>query len=381
MSKLEKKNLIELINSQKEPCVSIYLSTISAAGNEVKKMKIKFKNMLNSAEEELLNYWNLSQKDIKDILKPAYKLLEDRDFWQHQKNGLAVFLAPSEFHYFQLPLSFNDDTYVSKYYNIKQLIPEIWYDRRFYVLALSQNSNRLFSCTKDYCEELDLDSPDSLEDSMKYDDPEESLQAHGHSSNGNEAIFHGHAVADQESNENLLVYLRSIERAANKYLHNSKSPLILISVEELYSLYKTINTYEYLLDDFVHGNPDRLKPDEIYKKCWKYVSKEFLKEEWEAIEKYNNLKENGKTSDQVDEIVPAAYYSKVEDLLVKENSLKYGKFIPEDNQVSVDGDRKDKYDLYNYALMQTISHGGNVYLLEEELMPDDLDIAAIYRYE
>jgi hypothetical protein len=38
------------------------------------------------------------------------------------------------------------------------------------------------------------------------------------------------------------------------------------------------------------------------------------------------------------------------------------------------------YDLYNYAAVETIKNGGNVFSIEKTEMPEDEDILAIYRY-
>jgi hypothetical protein len=53
--------------------------------------------------------------------------------------------------------------------------------------------------------------------------------------------------------------------------------------------------------------------------------------------------------------------------------------VEDKNEIKLMGNNKD-YDLYNFAAVQTIKNGGNVYSLTKEEMPENEDILAIYRY-
>jgi len=70
----------------------------------------------------------------------------------------------------------------------------------------------------------------------------------------------------------------------------------------------------------------------------------------------------------------------VEHLLIKKNVSQWGNFDAEENKVQLTEEENGQYDLYNFAATNTISHGGQVYVLEEDQMPDGEDIIAMYRF-
>jgi hypothetical protein len=98
---------------------------------------------------------------------------------------------------------------------------------------------------------------------------------------------------------------------------------------------------------------------------------------------YHDLKGTGKTSTQLEDIVSASVFSRVENLLIKKNVYQYGTFDVEENKVQLaaeEHNQKGTYDLYNFAAINTIKNGGQVYVLDEEKMPDGQDIIAMYRF-
>jgi len=67
-------------------------------------------------------------------------------------------------------------------------------------------------------------------------------------------------------------------------------------------------------------------------------------------------------------------------LLIKKNVSQWGDFNAEENKVHLAEEGNGQYDLYNFAAANTISNGGQVYVLEEDQMPDGEDIIAMYRF-
>jgi hypothetical protein len=45
-----------------------------------------------------------------------------------------------------------------------------------------------------------------------------------------------------------------------------------------------------------------------------------------------------------------------------------------------DSKNQGEYDLYNFAAINTIANGGQVYVLDENQMPDGEDVVAMYRF-
>lgn len=385
MKEVTKKVIENLIEEKDDLCISIYMPTRAAASIEVKKMPIQLKNLLNHVKKELQEKQNMGTRDIDELLKPATNLIGDRVFWQNQKEGLAIFINLKQFYYFHLSSELPEKATVSLHFNIIPLIPEVMFNDIYYVLALSRNQNRIFRCTKGSVEKKDIEGvPESLKEISKYDESERTLQSHSHVSGGSKAIFHGVVEIDAGKREELLQYFRQIDQGLTKYLNQKsrkrKFPLIVMCVKDLFPLYREVNSYAYLLEKNIEGNPDESTPDSINRSTWNIVSDYFRDQLKDITRIYHDLKGTGKTSTQLEDIVSASYFSRVEHLLIKKNVSQWGNFDAEENKVQLTEEENGQYDLYNFAATNTISHGGQVYVLEEDQMPDGEDIIAMYRF-
>lgn len=382
MQEVTKQVIERLIEEKEEPCISIYMPTRAAASSEAKKMSIQFKSLLNFVKKELLESRNMDSRDTEELLKPATSLIGDLVFWKNQKEGLAVFISPKQFSYFRVKSPLPEKAIVSQYFYIIPLIPEVMFNEYYYVLTLSKNQNSIFRCTKGSIEKIEIeDIPKSLKEISKFKESEKILSFHTSGSDASGAIFHGMGESDTEKKNELLQYFRQIDQGLNKYLDKkSKSPLLIMSVKELFPIYREINSYPYLLEENIEGNPDEVTPDVILKNAWEIVAKYFNRKLDDIIETYHNWKGTGKTSTQLEDIVSASYFSRVEQLLIKNNVTQFGNFDPEENHVYLAEDGNGQYDLYNFAAIKTISNGGQVYVLDDEHMPDGESIIALYRF-
>lgn len=384
MQEITKEIIEKLINAKEGPCISVYMPTKAAASVEVKMMPIQLKNLLSIVKKDLQEKHNMGIRNIDGLLKPAADLIEDRVFWQNQKEGLAIFISPEQFYYFKVNCDLPEKSTVSSYFNILPLIPELMFNNAYYVLALSRNKNRIFQCTMDSIVQLEIEGiPESLKDISKMEDSVKGLSFHSSGSASAGVVFHGVGGIDAEKKEELLQYFRLIDQGLNKYLDKKdKSPLIIMSVKDIFSDYLGINTYPYLLKDSLEGNPDECTPDLIHKNS-QSIASDYFHEQFDSISSaYHDLKGTGKTSIQLENIVSAAYFSRVEQLFIKNNISRNGSFDPENNKVSFsDSDEENgQYDLYNFAAIKTISNGGQVFVLNEESIPDGEDIIAFYRF-
>jgi hypothetical protein len=189
----------------------------------------------------------------------------------------------------------------------------------------------------------------------------------------------GEIAADKR--EELLQYFRQIEQGLNKFLDKkNKSPLIIMSVKDLVPIYLEVNSYPYLLRETMEGNPDECSPDIIHKNALPIASDYYHSQLDNISSVYHDLKGTGKTSNHLEDIVSAAYFSRVEQLFIKSNTSQIGYFDPEENRVYLTEEGWKLCDLYNLAAIKTISNGGKVFVLDGEKMPDGEDVIAFYRY-
>ena len=381
MNALTEEELEILFEEKSEKaCLSIYLPT-AKAGQEILQSPIKLKNALKEAKKKLLDY-GLSGQEANDFLKPARKLIDDTMFWQHQKEGLAIFIAPDQFKYYRLPLKFDTSVMVDTKFNIKPLIPYSNGNSTFYLLALSQNENRLLKCTQNRVEEIEVaEVPDSLEDTLQYDDGEVQIQSHA-SNTGGKMIFHGQGADKEDHKEDIKRYLRQIDQGLKKEL-DGESPLMVMSVDYLFHMYKECNSYPHLLGDKeLEGNPENLTLDELHKKGRDVIDALYVEEMKEAVDKYRDALGGERSISEYEEIVPAAYNGQVELLFLPPDVEKWGLFDKSKNDVFINNQAQKDSELFNLAALYTVQNGGKVYTLpKEDGIFDKAPMAALLRYQ
>jgi hypothetical protein len=369
--------------SKSDFLISIFLPT-HRYGRETQQDPIRFKNLINDAENRLLAK-GLSQTEINNRLKPARDLLENLDFWDHSSDGLALFISSDKFEKYRLPITFDEVLVISSKFHLKPLLPFFTKDGHFYILSLSQNQIQLFEGTQHSVDEIKFeDSLPNMADAMKFDQFSNELQFHTgtSASKGGESagMFHGHHPKDDDK-KRLLQWFKKVDEAINSLMVNEKSPMVLAGVDYLIPIFKDANSYPYIVEKSISGNPEELSPKEIHEKAWSIVSTIFTDEELEAAEKYHQLKTKQLTANTIDEILFSAHHGRIEILFVALSEQIWGQYDLEKQQLQVHQKQEPgDHDLLNIAALQTMLNGGTVYAVELENVPDDALMAATYRY-
>ncbi|MDZ7659090.1 hypothetical protein [Fodinibius sp.] len=377
---ITRQNILDLANKESTYCVSIYLPT-HKAGEEVQQDPIRLKNLLTQAVEQLKNR-ELRQKEIDELLDDAIKLLDQPNFWRHNDKGLALFISDDDFEYYRIPHAFKERVMVDDHFLITPLVPMITLEGTFCILALSQKKMRLLKCTRANVEEIELEeAPESLEEFLKYDVYEDNLQHHAGQGANAQAIFHGQGGSSDTNTEEVINYLKAVENEVTSILRKRNDPLILAGVNEAIAEYKKVNNYSRLMDQTVSGNADPKNNEEIKNEGWKVIKSYFLQSMYDDIERFGDLSGSEKQSDNLSQIVEAAYYGKVESLFVPIGEHSWGWFDMERDTVHHSAEPQNgEHDLINMAAIKTLTQSGNVYALDKEDMPNGSSIAAIFRY-
>jgi hypothetical protein len=381
MTLLTREDLKLLLKRPKGLCVSIYIPTYRT-GKETRQNSIRFKNLLKEAENHL-HAAGIHASEVQKMLEPGQKLLPDELFWSNQSNGLAVFIASDTFRYYRLPFGFEELVVVTDRFHIKPLLPLFSQEGRFYILALSQNAARLFQGTHYGVSEVALESlPKNLADALNYDTYKKQLQSFtgGSSRTGKRgSIFYGAGIEDNK--EHIHQYFQQINKGLHDLLKEERAPLVFAGVEYLFPIYKQANTYPHLIDKEIPGNPDLLSAKELHDKIWAIVQPIFLKSQNDAATQYKNLAGTDRVSDDIKLIIPAAYQGRVELLFVSLDIQQWGKFDSSQNKVHLHPKAEsDDEDLSDLAAIHTLLNQGVVYAVKPEKIPNNLPIAAIFRY-
>ncbi|MGF1491204.1 MAG: hypothetical protein ACFBSC_01875 [Microcoleaceae cyanobacterium] len=371
-------------------CISIYMPTIEA-GPETRQNPIRFKNLLNQTQDKLVQQgWK--ESDIAELLKPVEELDRD-DFWQNQKQGLAIFIAPDLFKFYQLPQQFEEQVVISRCFQIKPLIPLLLSDEQFFLLALSQNQVQFFRGSRYTIEKVELpgSTPSSLAEALKYDDPEEQLQAHTANPNpaaGQSMMYHGQGVGTTDNKDQIQRFLQKVDTGLSDYLMDGTSPqrplpIVLAGVEYVLSIYRAVSHNPDLLKSEISGNPENMTVEELHRQAWPIVESHFRRRQEQATTQYRELVgiEANQASEDFSEIVGAAHNGRIDSLFMVADERKFGQFDPKTNEATLsESPQSQDEDLMNFAAVHTLLNSGMVYICQPSEMPNHGEVAAILRY-
>ncbi len=161
METIDVPELRDLINQGGKPLLSISMPT-HRSGPETRQDPIRLRNLVKQAEG-LLNGSD-GGKATRQSLKKVQDLLDNANFWQHQSDGLALFVGPDLFRTFRLPIDLPELVVCNDRPHIKPLLPLLHADRSFHLLTLSQNEVHLYSGSRYRLEEDKL--PEGVPTSM-----------------------------------------------------------------------------------------------------------------------------------------------------------------------------------------------------------------------
>lgn len=380
MNVLNHEHIAELISHPSQLCISLFMPT-HRAGRERQQDAIRLKNLISTAREEFLKR-NESAGAADKLLQPASKLpSEDDTLWRHRKDGLACFCAPDFFRAYRVPIHLKEQMFVGDRFQIRPLLPLLRSDARLYILALTQESAKLYEATKYSMAELELPELSPIE----VDGTERPLQYHAHQapSQGKGAVdtamYHGHGGPTDREKQDTLKFFQLVDPAVRRVLRGQRSPLVLACVGYLASLYESANRYRHLIKGKVPGSPDRWSEEELREHAWKIVEPQFLHNQQKAWQEFQDANSNGRASDELESVVLAADEGRVGTLFLARGEQRWGRVEPERQTVHLNGDADEGEELLDHAAAQTLSKGGEVYLLDS-LPETDSPIAATFRY-
>ncbi|MBI4633519.1 MAG: hypothetical protein HY742_06490 [Deltaproteobacteria bacterium] len=382
MNALSKDELKNLIKNQKGFCVSLFMPT-HRSGAETQQNQIRLKNLLREAEEKLVA-GGMRPQEAKALLEQAQGLSGNIPFWRKQSDGLALFLSPEMFGFYCLPATFEKLVVVSNRFHLKPLLPLLGVEKRFYILALSQNNLRFIEGTAQGAREIDLETiPRNLDEALRYDEPEKQIRFHtGKSGNGKRTTMtSGHGSTRDDAKENIFKYFRLIDKGLRNLLRDERAPLVLAGVDYLFPIYREANTYANLMNEGIPGNPEGMSTEQLHKQALALVTPSFRNTENDALSLYRQSSGTGLTSNDIGEIVPAAYHGRVGMLFFATGYQEWGAIDSEGNIARRGkGEKSSEEDLLDFAAIHTFLNGGTVFPLAQEKIPDNTPLAAVFRY-
>jgi len=395
---ITRDDLQSLLQPQEGVTISLYHPTVQAAV-EPEENSLHLKNLLAAAKNELVER-GVGRQEIDDLLRPAYDLLDERTFWQHQLQGLAVFVTRAGLRYFRLPFEVDEIVSVGDSIHLKPLLPVLNLQGHFFVLALAQDRVQMYRATEHSIEEIDLEQwgiPTSLMEALRYDDLQKPESQHpnvtgpgrgqandaavGNAPTQRTHAFHGHGEDGDDQKEQVRRFFNVLDDGLAKPLAAETAPMVLVGVEYLRPIFKSVTSYNHVLDEGVDGNPEGFRPDEIHAKAWHVVQPHFRERIRDAKDRYHAGHVRGTASDDLSDVLASAYDGRIGLLFALRGAEAWGIFDLAGRKANVHAERgPGDVDLTDLACRQTLATGGEVFVVEEADMPSATALAAVYRY-
>lgn len=383
MKTTSRSNLNSLARQSDWPSVSIYLPT-HRSGSEAQAGRVRLKKLCREANDRLTAR-GIRPVDARDMMAPVDAYIDDQAFWKKQSDGLAIFVSPKGRHTLRLPSHFDELVVVNSRFHIAPLAALPHADERFFILAVSKNRVRLLEADRSRATAVDVpDLPASAEEALHYDQPSTTRQFHtavlGPGMRKG-AAYHGDGSFAEEAKSEVLEFFQMIDRALHPVLHKQSAPLVFVGVDYLDPIFRAANTYAYLADRHVPGNPDRWSEEQLREKAWICVQDHFDAPCEKAIAEYGQRVAEDRASDDLQAVLMAAAEGRVETLLFDATQHRWGKWDGERLQAHFHHERRDESDdLLDLAIWQTLMHNGSVYAVRPEQLPARAPCAALFRY-
>jgi hypothetical protein len=382
MEVIERNEVAKLADMTGHDLVSLYLPFQHGADSRQNVTRVK--NALRSIEDELRDR-DVAPAEVSERLAPIDRLLYEWPAWNGPGEGLAAFTGCGVSLVRVLPFECDDQIAIGGYFQVRPLLRWLADSAPYYVLAVSQKSVRFFRGTRDGLHELAISGlPTSLDEALGLDQPHKELQQHsaGPQLPGKESlVFHGQGGAPDTAKDDLLGYFREIDRALATEIRASSDPMIFVGVDYLLPIYREANTYANLLATNVVGNPELWSAADLHERAWPIIESQVRRRREAELDKLGEGIPLGRSSDRIEEILPAANLGAVATLFVDLKADIRGSFDPDTNSVRIDMQAADaSEDLLNVAASLVIRNRGTIEPCEPEQLPKGAALAALMRY-
>ena len=200
----------DMINDKNGPLISLYQPTHKSSPDN-KQDPIVFKNLIRDIEKSLEELPDFDSVD--KVMKPLYELKDDKEFWNHTSEGIAVFATVDKCIVYKLDNPVNELDLVAKTFHIKPLLKAYQSTENYLVLGLSKENFSLFKGNKNGFKpvEIDKEVPRTLQEVLGYEKTEINLTHGSYSGAGNPAMYHGYGDVQQEIEKDTEKYFRYVD--------------------------------------------------------------------------------------------------------------------------------------------------------------------------
>lgn len=385
MATITAKDLDGLLGQHSAPVFSVYLPTHRThPDNEVDPRMFKqLVNQFTSVREEYAH-----DNEIQQIFERFSALASDYEFWQHTRDGLAVFATRDTFDVFRLPRTVKPLAVAADSAHTKPLLKYLQTKRdQYHLLVLSTTSAQLFEGDQYRLDELDISDgevPESMIDALDHEQRDLHATLASYRTATGEAwdTTQNHGLRKTNIDNDVEQFFREVDRAVlAKYSVPSGWPLILAALPEHHHLFRRVSRNPYLHENGVHGNAAAMDDDRRRQEAWNVYEPIYKASIENLVGQFHHAASKGLGVDQLNQIAKDAHDGKVGSLLIEEDRIIPGRIIDRDN-LFVDREETENIidDVLDDLAALVLQQGGEVWVVPVDSMPSNTGAAAINRF-
>jgi len=382
-----RRDLSTLMSADPPIGVSIFMPT-HIRGPEIRQDPIRLKNLAAEARD-LLMAAGMERAAAEAFVEPAATLVDDHAFWQHQEQGLALFLDGGPPRWFKVPIALDEHVIVGAGFHVRPLLPMLAVDGAFVVLTITTDEVALFDASRYALASLDaVDLPFGIDDVPGESDYENvshaspSSRPHTGSIGVASAQVYGDTPAERNK-DRLVNYVRRVAAALEQRLAGTEVPVVLAADAEIGGHFKKFTTMGPRLAGVIDVNPASLDSIQLHAAAYAIMQPRLNQTRNDAVERFEALhaSHDVRAVIALEDVVRAAHQGRVETLLITEAQKAWGRYdeaadaVLSDDAYAATGD-----DHLETAAVRTLQQGGTVHVLTAEEMPENALATAILRY-
>jgi hypothetical protein len=378
MRQLTTDHLMALLTDHAPPCISLYQPTHRHHPDN-QQDPIRYGNLLREMEKSLRE--KFSTREVRDLVGQYQVLVDDREFWNHRTDGLAILGAPDRFQLFELQRPVKELLVVAGSFHVKPLLRILQSADRFQILCLTRQEAKLYEGNRDVLDEVELtDVPASLTEALgeQLTEPHQSVR----SVTGQASMYHGTGQKKDEVQIDMERFFRVIDRAILEH-HSRPSglPLMLAALPEYHTPFREISHNPFLMAEGLQVNPEALSVEQLRTQAWQAMLPIYLERLGKLVDEYQSSKAGGLGSDDLGQVVQAAIAGRVGTLLVEADRVISGRIDTATGEIKHhDLSHPEIGDVLDDLAEMVLRMKGTVVVVPAERMPSTTGLAATYRF-
>ncbi len=371
----------EFLKTQEGPFISLYQPTHRHSPDNMQD-PIMYKNLIRKIEESLKEGYK--KREVDAIMKPFYDLTNNKPFWEHAHDGLAILANKEGGIIYLLQRPVKQLAIVADSFHIKPLIRVFQSADRYQVLGLNRSQFTIFEGDRYGLSEIlfDEETPTTIEEMLgdEYDD--KYLTAGTYAGPSGVGAFHGHGGKKEDQSKITDKFFRQVDKyVTNEISKQSGLPLLLVALDEYHTQFQNISRNPYLRKKRIDMDYTALSAEKLNEIVWKEMEQVYLAKTEELVGAFRSAQAKLMASDDLAQVVRAAWEKRINTVLIESDRIIPGRIDLEKGQM-IEGDLNDPGidDILDDLAEKVINNGGSVVMLPKERMPSTTGVAATYNF-